>query len=254
MFIIYRMSVEAASRQKIKRAKFNERKQNLILPNNWSELKKYKEKSDVSSAFSQEAIEVVEKAFSLASKFGHEQVAVAHLFFSLLQDKEAAALFIRLNVDGGKLVEKIKNQLMGLSVSEEKQSPAISAELKEVFIESYIEAYNYGQKKVKPLNFILPSFKKDKNLAEILYEFEINEDKIKNISQWFRVNDKLIENYRIYKKMARFKPAGNMDRAYTAVATPILDHFSHDLTLSAKWGRVNVCVGREKETEAIFQI
>jgi len=43
-----------------------------------------------------------------------------------------------------------------------------------------------------------------------------------------------------------------MDRAYTAVATPLLNNFGYDLTLAAKWGRLQVCVAREKEITEIF--
>jgi ATP-dependent Clp protease ATP-binding subunit ClpC len=61
------------------------------------------------------------------------------------------------------------------------------------------------------------------------------------------------ENYRIYRKMARLKPGTGMNRAYTAVATPTLDYFSHDLTLMAKYGYLEICVSRDKETKAVFE-
>jgi ATP-dependent Clp protease ATP-binding subunit ClpC len=69
---------------------------------------------------------------------------------------------------------------------------------------------------------------------------------------WFKSNEDLRENYRIYKKMAKYKPGKNMDRAYTAVATLVLNHFSYDLTAMAKLGRLNFCVSREAEIEGIF--
>jgi ATP-dependent Clp protease ATP-binding subunit ClpC len=52
--------------------------------------------------------------------------------------------------------------------------------------------------------------------------------------------------------MAKYKPGKNMDRAYTAVATLVLNHFSYDLTAMAKLGRLNFCVSREAEIEGIF--
>jgi ATP-dependent Clp protease ATP-binding subunit ClpC len=93
----------------------------------------------------------------------------------------------------------------------------------------------------------LPCLNQDKIISEILYDIEIDKDKIYNVISWFNINDKLVEGYRSYRKMARFKPGTNMDRAYTAVATPALNNFSHDLTIAAKWGKLEFCVAREKE-------
>ncbi|MDD5031757.1 MAG: AAA family ATPase [Patescibacteria group bacterium] len=253
MFVIYRLSQEEAKQEKIKRVREAEGKGKMKSPDNWEELRKFKGKIDVSRAASPEVIKVVEEAFLLAVKAGHGRLSPAHLFFSLLRDKEIISLFVRLNVDGNKLITKVKSQLLKEPVDLEKKSDLqISEEVKEILIEAYSQAYNLGQKKVKPKNLVLSCLRHDKNLAEILYDLEIDEDKIKNMIEWFRVNEKLLDNYRSYKKAARFKPAGTMDRAYTAVATPVLNHFSYDLTRAAKWGRLGICVGRDKEMEDIF--
>jgi len=253
MFVVYRLSEEEAAKQKIKRLKYEERKKAYQLPNNWNELKevKSKYKIDVSRGFSYGAMKVVEEAFILAQTAKHSQVKVMHLFFNLLKDKEVVAIFSRLNVDGAKLINKVKNQLAS-------QEPVggrteLSSEVKEVLVEAYLEAYKFGQKKVKAMNLILPCMAHDQNLAEILYDLEVDQDKINNVIEWLRINERLVENYKVYKKMARFKPGSSMDRAYTAVATPVLNHFSYDLTRAAKWGRLELCVGRSKEIESIFQ-
>jgi len=253
MFIIYRLSEEEANQEKIKKFRPAGGKGQVKSPDNWEELKRFSGKVDVSRAGSPEEIKVIEEAFSLAAKAGHNELTPLHLFFSLLRDKEIISLFVRLNVDGSKLITKIKNQLLGQSVlAEGGNDLRISEEVKEILIEAYGQAYNLGQRRVKALNLILPCLRHDKNLAEILYDLEVDEDKIKNIVEWFRVNERLIDNYKGYKRSARFKPAGTMDRAYTAVATPVLNHFSHDLTRAAKWGRLGICVGRDKEIEDIF--
>ncbi|MEA3398406.1 MAG: ATP-dependent Clp protease ATP-binding subunit, partial [Patescibacteria group bacterium] len=95
--------------------------------------------------------------------------------------------------------------------------------------------------------------KRDKYLSELLYDLEVDCDKINNVILWFIINERQVENYHIYKKMARLKPGSGMNRAYTAVATSVLGHFSHDLTLAAKWGKLDFCVARDEEINQIWQ-
>jgi ATP-dependent Clp protease ATP-binding subunit ClpC len=252
MFVVYRLSQEEEARQKIRKAKYGETAY-ASLPDNWFELRRAgdRRRIEVSRGFSLPALRTVEQAFILANLVRHNEARPIHLFFSLLKDNSVAALFSRLNVDSLKLISKLKNQLLA--------SPAggrpgkISPKFKELLLEAYIDAESSGQKKVEPIHFILPSLKQDENLAEIFYDLEIDRNKINNVIQWFAISERLMANYRLYRRTSRFKPASAMDRAYTAVATPVLNHFSYDLTLAAKRGRLELCVGREKEIRAIFQ-
>jgi len=253
MFVIYRLSEEEAAKQKITKPKYNQAAK-LDSPNNWSEFNKIKGKYkiEVSSGFSFPALKVIEQAFNSADYARQGRVRPIHLFFNLLKDRGAAAIFSRLNIDSTKLIAKLKNQLLVLEAGTEPTE--IAPEIKEIFFESYISALNSGQKKVEPIHFILPILARDKNLSELLYDLEIDHDKINNVIQWFIISQRLMDNYRLNRKASRFKPANTMDRAYTAVATPILNHFAYDLTLAAKWGRLELCVGREAEVKAIFQV
>ncbi|MFH1428052.1 MAG: ATP-dependent Clp protease ATP-binding subunit, partial [Patescibacteria group bacterium] len=256
MFVFYRISLSHNNQKKIKLEKYlpaDHKKLNRQIPNNWGELKKYHYQTDVSSAVSDKVMNIIEDAFTLANKQRQPEVNIRHLFFSLLKDKEVAALFIRLNVDGVKLIRKLKNHLSDLEPNINLNSVKLASEVKEIIIEAYTEAYNLGQQKIKVLNLILPSLKRDKVLAEILYDLEVDQDKIKNIIAWFRINEKLIAKYRLSRKMAKYKPSSSMDRAYTAVATPVLNHFAYDLTAAVKWGKLGICVARDEEIKSIFE-
>jgi len=253
MFVFYRISEEIRSQHKIKPFRYEERNRDMDTPNNWQELKtaKSKYKIDVSKGFSIPANKTIEMAYLLASKLNHDKVLPIHLFISSLKDKEVVAMFARLNINSQTLVERVKKHIANIKQSEEKT--ALSNTLKELLVDSYLDAMKFGQKKVTTKNFIIPILKKDKILSEILYDLEVDMDKIYNVMLWFIVNEKMIENYNIYRKKAAYKPSSNMDRAYTAVATPTLNHFGHDLTLAAKWGRLEFCVARDEEIEEIFR-
>jgi ATP-dependent Clp protease ATP-binding subunit ClpC len=250
MFIFYRLSEEAAAKQKIKKASYNSKRGAIRLPNNWSELKKFKFTVDVSRGFGDKAMDIVEESYGIAKKLKQKQVQIMHLFLTLFKDKAVLSFFSRLNIDKARLLQKVKEQIGRIG---EGGKTELSIEVKKVLIEAYLDALRWDQEKVKVLNMVLPCQIYDKVLAEILYELEIDRDKIVNCLAWFRINDKMLEQYRVYRKMARFKPGTNMDRAYTAVATPVLNHFAYDLTLAAKWGRLDFSVAREEEIEDIFQ-
>ncbi len=259
MFVLYRLMQAKIGKEKVFRFNWDSKPIKEKIPDNWDELKKYKgrfasskKKINISKSFNQSGLESIENAFLLALKYKHKQVEISHLFSSMLKDREVMAFFIRLNINVRKLVKKIENQIIKEEMTSNNSILKLSNRVKRVLILSYLDAHDLGQEKVKPLNFILACAKQDNNVKEILYDLKIDEQKIKNTVNWFRINEQLVDNYKLYKKMARFKPATNMDRAYTAVATPILDHFSYDLTVAAKWGRLSLCVSRQKEIEAIF--
>ena len=124
-----------------------------------------------------------------------------------------------------------------------------SNDLKEILISSYLDALASEQRKVEVVNFLSHCQEKDKNIDEILYALGITKDEIVNSIEWFKINEKMFYNYKTYRKMARFKPDSVMDKAYTAVAAPLLSRYSYDLTRQAKWGRLEICVARGRRDQ-----
>ncbi|MFA5109021.1 MAG: ATP-dependent Clp protease ATP-binding subunit [Patescibacteria group bacterium] len=244
LFLIYKNSEIRASARKINFRLFGAEKKN-----NRRGRKKY----NVAAAYSRDASRAVEDAYLLANKLRQERVEAIHLFRVLLKTKEVQNIFIRLNVDAKRLVELIDRHLVGPQDVESQKSPELSPALQEVLVSAFVDAYQRHQNSVDLLNIVSFCYDHDPHLAEILYELEIDRDKIINTVAWFRINRLLLENYRDYRRLAILKPGNNMNRAYTAIATPTLDHFSHDLTIRAKSGALDICVGRQKEIASIFE-
>ena len=252
MFIYYRISEEERLKHKISPLTYSLKNKFIKIPKDWKSLNLSKfKKIDVVGGYSDSALSVLEESFELAKKLGHDKIDPFHIFFSSFKDREVAACFSRLNINSEKLITKVKKHISLLPQGESKID--FSLESKEMLIKAYTGAYNFGQKKVSPKNFIIPILETKGILKEILYDFEVDIDKIFNVILWFVINEKQIESYKTFKKQARFKPNSNMDRAYTSVATPILNSLGYDLTVAAKWGRLEYCVAREKEIEKIWQ-
>jgi len=251
MFIYYRLSEEASEKEKIKRPRVDD-EQNIQFPNTWEELSKASKKYrwEISKGFSQPAEKIIEDGFLLACQYSQEEAGTMHLFISLLGDREIVSLFARLGIAAGDLSERLEKRL-GLRTAVDKKT-FFTNEVKEILIRSYLDARKNGQKQVRPVNMIIPILDFDKVISEFLFDLGVDNDKAANVVKWFINNEKQVENYKLFRRMSRFKPDSAMNRSYTALATPILNHFGYDLTLAAKWGRLEYCVEREEEIEKIF--
>ncbi len=244
MFLYYKKSEERARLKKIDFSKFVGDKKARS-----SKQTKY----NVAKACGSGSLRALEDAYLLANKLKQTEVNIIHLFRVLLKVKEVQTLFIRLNVDAKKLVELIDHRLIVDQETPFSGRSNLSPDLEEVLVLAFVDAYNLNQDSIDVLNLIIFCYQKDKRLAEVLYELELDQDKIINAVEWFRVNRRMLSSYNAYRKSALLKPGTGMNRAYTAIATPTLDHFSHDITIESKYGANEVCVGRQKEINSIFE-
>ncbi|PIT94626.1 hypothetical protein COT98_02700 [Candidatus Falkowbacteria bacterium CG10_big_fil_rev_8_21_14_0_10_39_9] len=232
MFLYYRSSEHRAQQKKINRHT-------------------HQKKIEVSSGLSDYSLHFVEDAYLLAAKLKQGEVTARHLFRSVLTDKQVKILLVRLDVDLKTLVEKLKNHLV--VDTQGSKLAGLANTTKDILVKAYASAWNESRESVDALDLFFCAYGQDELVQEILYDQEITANKIENAIKWFRVNEQMLANFKIYRKMARLKPGSGMDRAYTAVAAPTLDHFSHDLTLMAKYGYLEICVARDKEIRAIFE-
>ncbi|MCD4694558.1 ATP-dependent Clp protease ATP-binding subunit [bacterium] len=247
LFFIFRTQREKEEKNKIEELKIN----SSALPNNWKELKGYGKKYNVLKALSEESLDIVENSFLLAKKYGHKEINNLHLFYCLLDNSDIRAMFIRLNIDLISLKKKIDKQLSQVELLKIGVR-AFSMSYKKTLIKSFEEAYSNKQISLGPVNIISYCIVHNEMLTEILWDFDVNQDKIMNVKAWFRTDERIRGNLKIFRKMARYKPKKAMDRAYTAMATPNLNKISYDLTLAAKWGRLGLCVARDREIKNIL--
>lgn len=207
---------------------------------------------NVASALDKESDLVLEDAYLLAGKVNSE-LDIIYFFRASLKNKKVQSLLIRLNVDAERLIEMVDRRIVKTAGTGDLKDKKISDNLEKAFLSAFVKSYFEKQSSIGILEILIYACEYDKALLEILYELEIDRDKIINTVAWFRVDRLLHERYDSYRKLSLFKPGSGMNRAYTAIATPTLDHFSHDLTIKAKEGHYELCVGRDQELNAIFE-
>lgn len=220
----------------------------------WSEInKQHIHKINVFQGIDTQTANVLDQAFLLARKFGHSNITALHIFaVSLFCSSKVTSVITRLTIPENRLMEGIERQLQ--AIEKTPFEPFFGRDSKEILIEAYASAALEGRSKVSPIDVLVPCYDRQPKLAELLYDLETDRTKLLNTVLWVQFTNKLIDRYQQYRKSASFKPSSNMDRAYTALETPLLDRFSYDWTLAAKWGRVDLCVERDQEMHKIFDI
>ncbi|TSC95478.1 MAG: ATP-dependent Clp protease ATP-binding subunit ClpC [Parcubacteria group bacterium Athens1014_10] len=212
---------------------------------------KSKFKIEISDSFSKKTDDVFWRSWALARKLKHARVTPLHLFASLLLYPKVKELFARLEVDLYLLKSKVRYLL---SLIEQKEIiPEISLDLKKIILKAYFVAYNQNNPCLDFMGLLTALAEEESIVKEIFYDLEIDSEKIKNVFAWIGFDEELIKREKKFRINAFFKPKGVMNRSFTAVATPFLDQYSQDLTISAKSGSFSLCVGREKEIKQIFQ-
>jgi len=221
----------------------------------WPEAKNLppQRKIDITNYFTLPAEQSVTKAWELANKYKDAIVNPIHLLIALLILNQTHIIFSRLGVSFTTLKNKIRRTL-GRQLPEAEPPVFLSDQIKEIIFQAYFLAYQLRQKKVETTEILEALVSQENEVKELLYDLDITSDKIKNVIAWIRIKNQLQANWRRFRQKAALKPKNTMNRAMTAIATPVLDNFSQDLTLLARAGYLLPCVGREKETEEIFNI
>ncbi len=260
LYLFYRITIEGRSRQRVKRKIYGDEEAEVpMVPYQWSELRNIpaKLKIDASRSFSAQTLKALEDSFRLAKKLGHQHIGPIHLFAALLPSRGVSAVFGRLGADVHKLKEKIARQLLKLGEKKIKvqyRYPVPSLEMKMALLGAYVESYERREETVEEVEVLVALARQESAVSEILYDMEIEIDKIVNVVQWIRIWELLRKRWEHFKGAAKLKPKNTMDRAMTAVATPFLDRFSQDLTALAASGYLEPCVGRESEIEELLRI
>ncbi len=227
----------------------------VYVPIDWQEFRKSPKNIfvNVADAFSREALSVVEQSWILARNLMQKTVEPIHCMAALLLAKRTELIFARIGVSAQKVLEKLQTHMQQGTENSVADFPA---EMRKIFIDAYLEAYEAKQRKidVDELLIALAQPRTHDLVNEILFDFELSEQKIRNVVVWFRVTDTLMGRYRKFRSSARLRSKSGMDKAMTAVATPFLNQYSVDLTLQAKFGNLQPLMGRDREVDEILRI
>ncbi|MBU1131804.1 ATP-dependent Clp protease ATP-binding subunit [Patescibacteria group bacterium] len=262
LYLYYRLEQESSSQYSVMKKIFQKTQASIDLGLDWPSIWKLKKENfiDVSFAFSEQAKKATQSAWELARHFEHPDVLRIHLFGIASQFDKSAIILGRLGINFEQFKQKISRYL-SKNIITRSQNPLLSVEIQKTFLLAYVKSYEANGKKVDLPEIMLAiaspeviGVKKKDDIEEILIDFDLNYQKIINVVAWIRIQAQLREKLERFRLLARYKPKSGLDRAMTAVSTPLLDQFSDDLTLKAKYGHLFPCIDREQEFEQLFRI
>ena len=209
---------------------------------------------DIYRVLTDEAKDVLEKAWGLARRVRHDQVTPLHVFAVLTTMPVFQLMLARLDTAPQQLVEKTAKMLHQERPSKAVVMPGIAREVLFALMYAYDEALRARFSAIDLPQIFLGVVRADARVEDVLLDVGLTDEKLRNVMNWIVLENRIRGNVRSFENLARFKPKGAMNRSMTAVATPFLDHFSRDLTQVARTGRLPMVVGRDKELDEIFRI
>lgn len=196
-----------------------------------------------------DARKTLEDAYDLAQKSQHGDITAIHLFAATVTSDDVRLLFARLGLSAATIIDPLRRKMATFAVG----TPTFGAPAIDVVRDAFFAAASSSAPQVTSLDIFAACFAIDPFLQEVMFAAGVDATALTNAVAWLRIQDTLRRRYLAFRQAAALKPTGNMDRAYTAVATPFLDGVSDDLTRDAVYGRLGFCVDRDVEMDELLR-
>lgn len=221
-----------------------------VVPANNNDINK-KHSHDISLTFTQQVIDVLDLAYSIADQHGDEQVLPEHVFFALLEQVQIKSMFVRLQINSKEISDKFAEIF---KKQKNTNVPLISQDVMQAIFYAYTNAQDIKQSYVHVTELLEEVIRSSESIQELLYDAGIDEKKLVHVIGWVRLKEQMRRRFQEFRKSAALRSKHGIDRAMTAVATPLLDSYSKDITHLAKLGYLSPCVSREKEFTEVYRI
>ncbi len=189
------------------------------------------------SKFTQKSLQAVEECEKLAYEYGHQEIAVEHLLYSLLQleDSLIKKLLEKMDIN----TEVFLAQVQGLLNKRPKVSGGqiyIGNDLNKVLIYAENEAKQMGDSYVSVEHLFLSMLKQpSREVRELFNQFRINREDFLRALQSVRGNQKVVND--------------NPEATYDT-----LEKYGYDLVERAKKQKLDPVIGRDAEIRNVIRI
>lgn len=206
--------------------------------------------TDVSKYCTDATLVVLEESYYLAKRLRHATLTPAHVLASLFAVRDVRIVFSRLGVS----VDGLQTRLSHVFANTPQGEAHANATIERLVLAAFREAVSQGRQKIAPIHLLQVMCDEQSDAEDVLYDSGIDATMLRNTVTWILYSRESSHDYQSWRTLAMRKPKGGMNRSYTAVATPLLDTFSRDLTQAARVGALAPVIDRDDEYEQLFRI
>lgn len=222
-------------------------------PHSWQEIRHLKkdEVQNISTAFTTEALQTLERAYGVAVSLHAPAVTIHHLFSAILDTSDGATVFLRLIIP----IKEMKKRIASLLHDEGSAGlPYIHESVWNAVFEAYERAWSARESRVGVVDLLQAVVDGDETVRDVLFDVGVKPESIHQVIEWVRIVDRIQRGAISKARGSRGRNSGDTNRSMTAIATPFLNSFSTDITRESWHGYTEPMVGRESEIESIFRI
>jgi len=201
---------------------------------------------DITPVFTPEALTSLGQSLSVAARLHHHQLVPLHLFVALLQRSSIQHIASRLAVDTAKLKKAI-HAAFGTVPADRTAQSLPTDDFYSLLIRAYRHAQAAQKYFVDDIDLFSATIDHETRAQAVLEELGITVQTIENIIAWFNQDRVARQKRAEIFRTAVLRPSGDINRAMTSRATPLVNRFSSDLTRAASVGNLRLPIGVDEQ-------
>ena len=202
---------------------------------------------DVYELFNRPARAAWNASWTKAKVAGRDQVFMNDILLALVDTQEVQMALFRLGINRGEFTQII-------SAAPAAGAPDKILELPFVALQKTVELHNNLIDPIMLFCAACQGLPQDHPVQRYFFEVAVTQEILETVAVWIFNLRLLVEEDRMFTRLARLKPSGEVDKGLTAVPTHYLDQFSQDVTMQAKYHQLPISLGRESDLDNIFKI
>ncbi len=208
----------------------------------------------IKDRLSKDAWESLDDASMYATKANHEAIGLLHIFAGTLSQPRVGHIFARLGLTFDSVKDPLVKKMQQRPQSTGERATSLDPEAQKTLMGAVAHSLMHGRTVISSADLFVSCYRNSQFLQELFYDAGIENEAMENVLSWLQIREQLRARWEAFRKASILKPKSNMNRAMTAVATPILDRMSHDLTAQAARGGIDMLIGRDEEVERILRV
>lgn len=201
-----------------------------------------------------DTLEALEDASHLAAQFKHGSIGALHVFAGALGSSRVGHVFARLGITFEQMKDPLARRMREQPTETSGFAASVDPTGQQVILGAMLHALLHGRTVVGPVDLFVSAYRSSAFLQELFYDMGVEDEAMEGVLGWLQTREILRARWQEFRKAGGLKPKKNMNRAMTAVATPMLDRVSEDLTSAAARGGVSLLIGRQQEMDRVLRV